>query len=52
LGQPDKARRHAARILAINPNFSFSAYVASVSYRIDVDRDRVADGLRMAGLPE
>ena len=52
LGRADEARRHAEEILAINPSFSTSAYLATVSYRRDVDRDRVADGLRKAGLPK
>lgn len=52
LGRLDEARRHAAEILAIDPDFRISDYVASVSYRRDVDRDRVAEGLRKAGLPE
>lgn len=52
LGRLDEARRHAAEILAIDPDFRISDYVASVSYRRDVDRERVADGLRKAGLPE
>lgn len=52
LGRPDEARRHAAEILAIDPDFRLSDYVASVGYRRDADRERVADGLRKAGLPE
>lgn len=52
LGRLDEARRHAAEILAIDPDFRISDYVASISYRRDVDRERVAEGLRKAGLPE
>lgn len=52
LGRLDEARRHAAEILAIDPDFRISDYVASVSYRRDLDRERVAGGLRKAGLPE
>ena len=52
LGRLDEARRHAAEILAIDPDFRISDYVASVRYRRDVDRDRVADGLRKADLPQ
>jgi adenylate cyclase len=52
LGRLDEARRHAAEVLAIDPDFRISDYVASVSYRRDVDRDRVTEGLRKAGLPK
>jgi adenylate cyclase len=52
LGRLDEARRHAAEIVAIDPDFRIADYVASVSYRRAVDRERVADGLRKAGLPE
>jgi TolB-like protein/Tfp pilus assembly protein PilF len=52
LGRLDEARRHAAEILVIDPNFRISDYVASVNYRRDVDRERVADGLRKAGLAQ
>ena len=52
MAQPEAARRHVAEVLAINPNFTISSHIAAASYRRAVDRDRITEGLRKAGLPE
>jgi len=52
LAQTEVARRHVAEVLAINPNFTISSHIAAASYRRAVDRGRIAEGLRKAGLPE
>lgn len=52
LGWIDEAREAARELLAQEPNFSISAYVAGLSYKNPADVERIADGLREAGLPE
>jgi adenylate cyclase len=42
----------AADVLRLEPNFSIKAYAAGLSYRIPSDRERIKEGLRLAGLPE
>jgi adenylate cyclase len=52
LGRLDEAREVAGDVLRIEPNFSIKAYGAGLSYRNPSDLERVAEGLRLAGLPE
>jgi adenylate cyclase len=48
----DDAREVAGEVLAREPNFSISNYVSGLSYRDPIEIDRIANGLRTAGLPE
>jgi len=54
MGQLDKARTAGKEILRLNPDFTISAFKAyiSVSNRNAGDVEKLADGLRLAGLPE
>lgn len=52
LGRSDEAREAARDLLAQEPDFSIAAYTAGLSYRNPSDIERIADGLRKAGLPE
>ena len=52
LGWLDEARAAAREVLAQEPNFSIEAYTGGLSYRNPADLQRIADGLRQAGLPE
>jgi adenylate cyclase len=52
LGRPQDARRAAAELLKINPQFSVSRFAAQEPYRRSEDLARYVAGLRLAGLPE
>ena len=52
LGWHDEAREAARDVLRQEPDFSIKAYTAGLSYRNPADLERIADGLRLAGLPE
>jgi adenylate cyclase len=52
LGRQDEARQAARDVLRQEPDFSIKAYTAGLSYRNPNDLERIADGLRQAGLPE
>jgi Flp pilus assembly protein TadD len=52
LGKDHKARRHAAEVLAINPDFSLSRFEPTIEFRRATDREHYLDGLRKAGLPD
>jgi adenylate cyclase len=52
LGKEEDARRHAQKILAINPSFSLTRFKAKIPYREDADRAHFLEGLAKAGLPE
>jgi len=52
LGRLDEARDAAREVLGQSSNFSIKAYAAGLSYRDPSDRERIAEGLRQAGLPE
>ncbi len=52
LGRLDEAREAARDVLQQEPNFSIKAYTAGLSYRDPADVERIAEGLRQAGLPE
>jgi len=52
LGRKEDAKRTAAVILRLEPNFSIEKYVGRLSYRDPTELTRFEDGLRKAGLPE
>jgi len=52
LGRLDEAHAAAREVLRQEPDFSIKAYAAGLSYRNSSDLQRIADGLREAGLPE
>ncbi len=52
LGNLDEAREVARDVLRQEPEFSIKRYTAGLSYRNPADIERIADGLRNAGLPE
>jgi TolB-like protein/Tfp pilus assembly protein PilF len=52
LGRLDEAQEAAREVLREEPDFSISAYAKGLAYRNPEDLQRIADGLRRAGLPE
>lgn len=52
LGRRDEARDAAGDVLRQEPGFSIKAYTSGLSYRNPSDLERIAEGLRRAGLPE
>lgn len=52
LGWEEEAREAARDVLQHEPRFSIARYIAGLSYRNQADVDRIAAGLRAAGLPE
>ena len=48
LGQAEEAKRSAEMVLKLYPFFSLESYGAQ--FQSSIDRDRIIDGLRMAGL--
>jgi len=52
LGRDDEAKAAAADLLAVHPRFRVSAFIASYPLRRPDDLERLATGLRLAGLPE
>jgi len=52
LGRLDEAREAARDVLRQEPDFSIKTYTNGLSYRNPADSERIADGLRQAGLPE
>jgi TolB-like protein/Tfp pilus assembly protein PilF len=51
-GHHDESRAVAAKLMAIQPDFSTSAFLNAMRLVRAEDRDRLAKGLRTAGLPE
>ena len=51
LGDDDGARRAAADLLAVAPDFSVDEHVRGIPYRDQADRDEIAGLLLRAGLP-
>jgi len=47
----DRARQCAAEVLRLSPEFSIARYAPKQPYKLQADRDHLADGLRKAGLP-
>jgi adenylate cyclase len=52
MGLLDEARSVAGDVMRQEPDFSIGAYAKGLSYRNPSDLERIADGLRRAGLPE
>jgi adenylate cyclase len=52
LGWLSDAREAAREVLRQEPEFSIKAYASGLSYRNSADLERIADGLRRAGLPD
>jgi TolB-like protein/Flp pilus assembly protein TadD len=50
LGRMEEAKEAAAQALRLDPGFRLGTL--SMSYKFDVDRERVLDGMRKAGLPD
>jgi adenylate cyclase len=52
LGDMDKAKAHAAKVLELEPGFSIQQFAKSRSYKEISDLEHYLEGLRKAGLPE
>jgi adenylate cyclase len=52
LGQLDEARKEAAEVLRINPDFTIERYKRILVHKNPKDVEHRLDGLRKAGLPE
>lgn len=52
LGDKEKAKDHAAKVLEQDPDFSIQGFAKSRSYRDESDLEHYLEGLRKAGLPE
>ena len=50
-GREAEARKEGSEVLRINPKFNLESVTGNVPYKNPSDRDRVAQGLRKAGLP-
>jgi adenylate cyclase len=51
-GDIESARREAAECLSVRPGFSIRHYFAKSPFRRPSDVERLASGMRLAGLPE
>jgi adenylate cyclase len=49
-GREKEARKEASEVLRINPKFTVESFMRNTPYKNASDRDRVAQGLRKAGL--
>jgi adenylate cyclase len=52
LGRVEEARQVWAELVKINPHYSFSDHIARLPFRNRADADRIAHGLRKAGLAQ
>ncbi len=52
LGRFEESQRHVAAVLDSRPNFSCARQRSRLAYSLEVDRDRMIEGLLKAGLPE
>jgi adenylate cyclase len=50
LGEIEEARRIWRELMALNPNYSFAERIGRIPFQNQADVDRIADGLRKAGL--
>jgi len=50
-GREKEARKEGYEVLRINPKFTVESFMKVIPYKNPSDRDRVAEGLRKAGLP-
>ena len=51
-GRLDEAAAARHRLLAIEPDFTIERFMASAPFEREGDRERYAQGLRLAGIPE
>ena len=51
-GRGEDAKRSAAEVLCLKPDFSLHLFAAKEPYKLSPDRARLIEGLRQAGLPE
>ena len=49
-GREKEARKEATEVLRINPKFTVESFMRIIPYKNPSDRDRIAQGLRKAGL--
>jgi adenylate cyclase len=49
-GREAEARKEATEVLRINPKFTVESFMGNTPYKNPSDRDRIAQGLRKAGL--
>jgi adenylate cyclase len=52
LGWQEEAQEAAREVLRQEPKFSIVSYTSGLSYRNPADIERIAEGLRAAGMPE
>jgi tetratricopeptide (TPR) repeat protein len=52
LGRTDEAAHYRALLASREPDFSIERFVETYPFQRDVDRQRYAEGLRLAGVPE
>jgi adenylate cyclase len=50
LGEVEEARRVWAELVEINPNYSFTAHVSRQPFKRKEDVERIAEGLKRAGV--
>ena len=50
-GEAEEAQRIWRELMEINPNYSFAEHVGRLPFRNGADADRLAEGLRKAGIP-
>ena len=50
LGEVEEARRVWGELKAINPNYSFAAHVGRQPFKRQEDVERIAEGLKKAGV--
>jgi hypothetical protein len=51
MGDNAAAGAHAREVLAHTPDFTIGAFLSTLHYRRDEDREHCRDGLLKAGLP-
>ena len=52
LGDPEKAKLHAAQVLKLAPDFTVAAHLGTMHHRHAADREHHQEMLQRAGLPE
>ena len=51
LGEVEEARRVWRELMTINPSYSFAERIGRMPFQDQADVERIAEGLRKAGLP-
>ena len=52
LGDMERARECVAECLALRPDFSVRQWMSKEPFRIEADAERIAESMRLAGLPD